>query len=304
MKKLITLLLLAILSLSITACAPADTPLVDTTERATEAPTDTEPPKEEYKTALSLKGAEKILSAEQESIKMENVAAYTLTMKVGATERSFRITAPLDYMHKEYPCVLYFPETRPAHEYDASIFVKRGYVCFGFSYMNVFDGDFEAEMAYLGELLEKCSFIKRDAVFVTGSSTGSIRAFLCAKVMGEQIKGVCTANSLCDLTAQYYVNETSKNVCTQICGGSPTEAAEAYERLSAKAFADKIPCPVLLISYANNPTFPISMCNDMKDALESAGTECTVFPVKEAGADFYNEEVKNALFDFFEGLQG
>ena len=302
MKKFLLMILSALLILSLISCAPDAATVADTTESSEETASTTEPPKEEYKTVLSLAGAENIISAEQESIKMENIAAYTLTMKVGATERTFRVTAPLDYMHKEYPCVFYFPEIRPSHEFDASIFASKGYVCFGFLYYNVFEEDFENEMAYLGSLVEKCTFIKDGAVIATGSSSGSIRAFLCAKVLGAQVKGVCVANAICDLTAMYNINDTCKTVCTAICGGTLEEVPEIYERFSAKAFADKILCPVRLLHYGNNPNFPLSACNDMKATLEGMGKECSIVALNKSGADFFTEEAENALFDFIEGI--
>lgn len=306
MKRFIILILAILLMLSLCACSGTSAPSVtDTPESTTKATEETtEAPKEEYKTVLSLENAEHILSAEQESIKIDNIVAYNVTMKVGATERTFRVTAPLDYMHKQYPCVFYFPEIRPCHEFDASIFAEKGYVCFGFLYYNVFEDDFENEMAYLGSLVEKCTFIKDGSVFATGSSSGSIRAFLLAKVLGEQVKGVCVANSICDLTAMYSINDTCKSICTAMCKGSPAEVPEAYERLSAKAFADKILCPVMLIQYKGNPNFPISICNDMKATLEGMGKECSIADLNKAGADFFTEEAENALFDFIESIDG
>ncbi len=304
MKRILSLILCACMLLSFAACTAKgdgdDTTAADTTDKVIEE-TKKEEPKEKYKDILSLEKLNGISKISETSIGLDNVLAFSVRYRLNGVSETAFITAPLDYEEKNCPVVINYCEGSISPRDDARLFAINGFI--GITLTENEDsydlGDKEAAKAgFFADILAKAAFSKESKIFVAGKGLRSVCAFSAAKLLGDKLAGVLCADPVADLAKQYSDNRTSRDVCFGIIGAKPAVNAEAYDSRSAVKFADKLLCPVLLITYTENADYAATQGEALKAVLDVAKKSVTYVCVEGESVGFLSQQAEEAFYNF------
>ena len=117
----------------------------------------------------------------------------------------------------------------------------------------------------------------------------------------NEICGVATINTFADASAVHAQGGNSAAVCEYYFGGTPTDVPEVYQQNSPTVFAADLKCPVLLLAYPQHPTFTYDMAESLKNAIISAGGDCSLVSLEGINSDFNDKYAQFALQTFIEG---
>ena len=255
-----------------------------------------------YYSIEDLANSEYVKSVNQyKKLKVEDTVSYEVTMNVQENEILVYISAPINYKSVSYPTTIHFPEITPFHENYASLFASNG--CISVTFINYNSLALSVEEAMypidiLMEIFNECSFIDTDYMLTTASGINTYLSFLIAQKYAENICGVSVIDAVCDMTAQYDLNNKSASLLKLTLGGTPDEASSEYSSRSVINFAGQIKCPVLIMNYLQNTDFSIEQAYSLKSAMESFGGACEVVGFDMLSSDFHTDLAAGELISF------
>lgn len=234
-------------------------------------------------------------------LNISDTVSYEVILTIANRDITLYISAPINYMTVSYPTTIHFPEITPFHESYASLFAANGCISVTFVNFNALAMPDETEMAPVDtmmEIMNECSFIDTENMFTTASGINSYLSFIIAKEYSTRIKGIAVIDAVCDMTAQYNLNDKSAMLLNQLMGGTPEEVPTEYEKRSAVIFANEIKCPVLIMNYLQNSDFSVSQANDLKSEIEKYNGTCKVVTFDLLSSDFHTAPAEKELINF------
>jgi len=186
--------------------------------------------------------------------------------------------APLE----RYPALIYcrggignVGKVRP-HWIDS--FASRGYVVFAPCYRgnegsegrDEFGGADREDVNAAFRILAALPFVDRERISIMGFSRGAINAVHTAVAMPETHRLVLWGG-VADLARTYEERIDLRRMMKRVVGGSTGKVPEAYKERSPLAYAERIPCPTLIIHCTADKQVDVGHGLRMYHRLEAAG---------------------------------
>lgn len=221
------------------------------------------------------------------------------------------IAAPLDYLEKEYPILIYnrggnrsFGALMPedvafvAHEIDTELSVevgladklstyanentKSGFIVLASQYRGVdggtgkeqFGGEDINDVTKLIDISESFSFAKQGGVYMAGLSRGGTMTYIASR-NDSRIKAASVGSAISNEFDSYSERDHDmKRVYNELIGGTPEELPEEYEKRSAIFWANEIDVPLLIVHGGEQDWRVLTHhATDMADKLEEYGKD-------------------------------
>ena len=315
MKKC-CILLIAVMSLALTACqAPDSTETIEseteTQSESTETTKETEAiPPNTIDNMEKLIEVEDVISVTEETFAygMSIAVAYKVLFRSGDTQMAADFVLPADYGEngKNYPILIYFPEL-PLTAYDLGVNFAQYDIIVVRLYARGY-GESEGsrdlggpnDLADAKKLLQICdeaTFMKDAKMFVAGSSEGSITALrLLAEDTANRLSGCAIVDAITDLPAMGNARgEAVQNLFASLIGKTYEGAPEAYDLRSAVKFHEKLNCPLLILHYTRNPLTPIEQADNLYNLLKDTNKNCSYYKIDVLTSDFSGEGLQRLL---------
>ena len=203
------------------------------------------------------------------------------------------IVAPIDYMYKNYPILIYnrggnrdFGALTPE---QIAIYAMHGYIVMASQYRGVaggtgreqFGGDEINDVLRLIDISESFHFAQQGGVYMFGSSRGGMMTYIASR-MDNRIRAAAVWAAVSNVSEGFYEREWDmQRVYIELIGGTPSRLPEEFERRSAVMWADEIMVP-LLIGHGGDLDWRVSTHHsiNMAAALERYGKphRLVIFP--------------------------
>ncbi len=296
MKKILALFIALLLCMLACACdGVSSTTSVKTPDTAsTTGAKNPLPDEQKIESIKKLELLEDVVSAKRANVTVDGTESFKLTFISEGLKICAEISVPDDYEEKSYPLLLYFPGMNTEHRLIATEFAANGISIIrlyargsgGSEGKKDLGGTDYKDAVKLIEICKQADFWKDSKIFLAGSSEGSVTAFRIATECADLVSGVAAADVISDLTsfAEYRGEAIKQNINGLI--GETDDLAGEYAKRSALMFAEKIKCPVLLISYTENPLFSEKQASALHSAVTAMGGKSEHRRIDTLGTDF------------------
>lgn len=273
-----------------------------------------EPPLKQISSLENLTELDSIVSAR--AIKLGEYSDYGVTYKIRYKSDDCEvvgyISAPLDYMEKKYPVLIYNRggnrEFGKLNSLSTLGLVEKGYITLASQYRGVdggtgteqFGGDDVNDVLKLIDISEQLAFAQKGGVYMVGDSRGGMMTYMACR-RDSRIKAAVVASGDSDAVATYNEREQAmKDVLTTLIGGTPQELPEEYEKRSAIKWADEINVPMLIMHGGEADWRVLTHhATDMAEALKKYGKEYKLVIFEDSDHNLqntgYEDEVANWL---------
>ncbi len=235
---------------------------------------------------------------------------YKIRYKSGDCEVIGYISAPVDYMEKSYPILIYnrggngnFGEVNPD---QLCLYSHMGYIVFATQYRGNdggtgkedYGGDDVQDVISLIDIAEQLPFTN-GKLYMLGASRGGLQTYCTLKeeyLAGrDRISAAVIAFGVSDLEKLYYFRDQGmKDILSKYVGGSPEQVPEEYQKRSAVCWPELINTPLLISHGKTDERAPIEQAETMYDLLKKEGKEVEVM-IYEEGHGFTRESILYAF---------
>ena len=238
---------------------------------------------EKIDTVEALANLDEVVSLEKVpfSSPIEDALAYKMRFRANDLTVAAEIVLPADYRDtaKPYPVLLYFPEVGMFVDDLAVNYAANGVIVVRLYARGFGDSEGTRDMGgpddlrdakMLLSICERADFLKNSKFFVAGSSEGSITAMrLLAEDDAHRLSGCAVTDAVTDLHSFALSRGAAvAHLIAGLVGGSYEEAPEEYALRSAVTFPEKLDRPLLLLRYTQNPLFPATQAEGLRDLLQ------------------------------------
>ena len=296
MKKILAIFLVLLTCVLVCACGKsAGASSLQTTNTAiTSGGESIYPEGQKIENVKSLELLDEVVSAVRVNVTVGGTENFKLTFISEGLKICAEISVPDDYEEKSYPLLIYSPGINTYQKLLASEFAANG-----ISVVRLYargSGGSEGEKDLGGtdykdavkliEICQKADFWHGSKFFLAGGSEGSVTAFRAAAECADTVWGVAAADIMSDLDS--FAEFRGEGIRQYINGiiGETNDLAGEYAKRSALTFAEKLKCPLLLISYTENPLFPEKQASDLHTAVISSGGSSEYRKIDTLGSDF------------------
>ena len=244
-----------------------------------------------------------VVYAESVNLFVAGTESFKLKFISGGIQICADISVPDDYEENDYPLMFYFPGMNTEHKLLASEFAANGISVVrlyargsgGSEGKKDLGGTDYKDAVKLIEICRQAEFWRGSKIFLAGGSEGSITAFRTAAELADTVAGVAAADAISDLSsfAEFRGEAIKQSIDAAI--GETDDFEDEYAKRSALTFAEKIKCPLLLISYTENPLFPEKQASDLHSAVTAAGGRSEHRKIDTLGSDFRGGALKSLV---------
>ncbi len=173
---------------------------------------------------------------------------------------------------------------------------RRG--CNGTEGVEQFGGDDLNDVVKLIDLCDKrFDFIDMDDLCVEGESRGGMMTYMTAR-RDARVKKIIVCSGISNLFLSYQERDDMKEGLRGFIGGSPEEVPEEYERRSAVYWADEINIPVLIIHSKMDKQVSFSHAQQMYEKLKDHNN-CTLITHDDDFHGVHDEDI-TSMFKWLE----
>jgi dipeptidyl aminopeptidase/acylaminoacyl peptidase len=216
---------------------------------------------------------------------LDNKFNYKIMYKSGDCEVAGYISAPADYLKKNYPILIFI---RGGQHYAAK--VSPGFLCFladlGFiaiatQYRGIdggtgkdeFGGADVQDVINLIDIAEQLPF-GNGKIYMLGVSRGGLETYCALKEENlagkDRISAAAVLSGVSDLRTMYNVcGQKMKDTLKLYVGDSPEQVPEEYERRSAVCWPELINTPLLICHGRSDEVVPVEQAEIMYDKLKA-----------------------------------
>ena len=160
-------------------------------------------------------------------------------------------------------------------------YAAAGFAGFGSQYrgnaggtgLEEFGGADVDDVIKLADIALELPCTRKEGYYMAGHSRGGMMTYLAA-ARDSRIKAAAICAGVSDARIMYYSREDSmKQVCTELIGGTPEELPAEYDKRSATMFADRIIPPLLICQGTDDWRVIPAQAYYMDSALAQAGKE-------------------------------
>ncbi|AWP27076.1 alpha/beta hydrolase family protein [Paenibacillus glucanolyticus] len=150
--------------------------------------------------------------------------------------------------------------------------------------------------------LSRISWIDSSRIHVLGFSRGAINAAVAAAA-SPHISRMILWSGVSDLTQTYEERIDLRRMMKRVIGGSPAKVPEQYLLRSPLHYADRIPCPVLLVHGTQDEQVLVQHSYRMLDKLRECGHEPQTHLYEGLGHHFPPPQHAAAIHRMFDWLK-
>jgi len=312
MRNAMAIFLAMVLFLS-SSCAAASSPAP--TQAVTEAPTPSvtptptpteKPAVESIDSLADLEMLADIISVKFVDTYAKYIVQYKIRYKSDDCEVVGYITAPLDYLEKECPIIIY---NRGGNQAFGMLYEEEawGYIVLASQYRGndggtgkeQFGGDDVNDVIKLIDIGERFTFAQKGGVYMTGYSRGGMMTYIACRT-DDRIKAATVCAGISDSFAMYESRNDIKTVYRSLVGGNPENLPEEYVKRSAVLWADEIDTPLLIMHGGEaDKNVDTSQAKSMAEALDEHGKEYKLIIYEDADHDLPGEEWIPEMLDWY-----
>lgn len=196
------------------------------------------------------------------------------------------VSAPIDYLQKKYPILLYnrggnreFGKLVPE---QVAYYSLQGYIVLASQYRGVdggtgieqFGGDDIHDVLKLIDISEDFEFAQAGGVYMAGHSRGGMMTYMACR-KDDRIKAAAVFAGVADTVASFNARDGDmKRVLQELTGGTPEEKSAEFGNRSALTWANEIDTPLLIVhGGAADWRVNSQQSKDMANVLEANGKE-------------------------------
>lgn len=220
---------------------------------------------------------------------LDNKLNYKIMYKSGDCEVAGYISAPADYLEKNYPILIlnrggnrYLSKISPGF---ISLYADLGFITIASQYRGIdggtgkdeFGGADVQDVISLIDIAEQLSF-GNGKIYMLGGSRGGLETYCVLKEESfagkDRISAAVVINGPSDLSKIYNVREEDmKNVLRTYVGGTPEQVPEEYEKRSAVCWPELINTPLLICQGKTDKQVPVDQAETIYDMLKGHDKE-------------------------------
>lgn len=209
---------------------------------------------------------------------------YKIRYKSDDCEVIGYISAPADYLEKNYPLLIYnrgghgnLGEVTPA---EVSLYAHMGFITLATQYRGNDGGTGKDEFGdadvqdviSLIDIAEQLPF-GNGKLYMFGASRGGIETYCALKeeylAKNDRISAAIVAFGVSDLEKLYqFRDQFMKNILIKYVGGTPEQVPEEYAKRSAVCWPELINTPLLILHGKTDERVPVEQAETMYDKLK------------------------------------
>ncbi len=241
---------------------------------------------------------------------LDNKFNYKIMYKSDDCEVAGYISAPADYLEKNYPILIY---NRGGHHYAGKVtpgtlcaFADLGFIVIATQYRGIDSGTGKDEyggadiqdVISLIDIAEQLPF-GNGKVYMLGISRGGLEAYCALKEESlagkDRISAAVVFSGVSDLRKIYNVREQEmKDVLKLYVGGTPEQLPEEYEKRSAVCWPELINTPLLICHGRTDERAPVEQAESIYDILKEQGKDAELM-LYDGGHGFSPESLTYAF---------
>lgn len=241
---------------------------------------------------------------------LDNKFNYKIMYKSGEYEVAGYISAPADYLEKNYPILIY---NRGGHHYLGKIspgqlclLADMGYIAIATQYRGIDDGTGKDEFGgvdvqdviSLIDIAEQLPF-GNGKIYMMGESRGGLETYCVLKEENlagkDRISAAVVSSGISDLKEIYNVREQKmKDVLKLYVGGTPEQVPEEYEKRSAVCWPELINTPLLICHGKTDESAPVEQAKIIYAMLKEQDKDVELM-LYDGGHGFSSESFKYAF---------